>query len=184
MELQPIIDAIRARQEDGRALVVAIDGRAGSGKTTLAAALAETLDAAVIAMDDFFLPPELRTDMRRAEAGGNVHYERFAAEVLPHLADPAAFTYRAFDCSTFGYEPRYVPESAIRIVEGSYSRHPFYGDYADFTIFCDVSHDEQRRRIEQRNGENAAAFFDLWIPQEERYFAAFEIEKLADMIMK
>ncbi|MBS7324987.1 MAG: (d)CMP kinase, partial [Angelakisella sp.] len=37
--------------------VIALDGRAAAGKSTLAAALAETLQAAVIHMDDFFLPP-------------------------------------------------------------------------------------------------------------------------------
>lgn len=184
MDLQPIFDAVRARQADGRVFVIAIDGRAGAGKTTLAAALSDALGASVIAMDDFFLPPELRTAERRAEAGGNVHYERFAAEVLPHLADPAPFAYQAFDCATGNYRARQIPAGAIRIVEGSYSRHPFYGDYADLTIFCDVSPDEQRQRIEKRNGENAQAFFDLWIPLEARYFAAFEIDKLADYVVK
>lgn len=184
MNVQPILDAIRARQTDGRVFVLAIDGRAGSGKTTLAAALSDALGAPVIAMDDFFLPPELRTAERRAEPGGNVHYERFAAEVLPHLASPAPFSYRALDCATFGYTERAVSEGMIRIVEGSYSRHPFFGDYADFTLFCDVAPDEQRRRIERRNGDRAQAFFDLWIPLEERYFAAFEIEQNADMIVK
>ena len=32
-------------------------------------------------MDDFFLPMELRTAERLEEPGGNVHYERFSAEV-------------------------------------------------------------------------------------------------------
>ena len=65
--------------------VIALDGRAAAGKSTLAAALAETLQAAVIHMDDFFLPPALRTPQRLDRPGGNIHYERFAEEVLPRL---------------------------------------------------------------------------------------------------
>ena len=61
--------------------IIAIDGRAASGKSTLAQQLGELLDADVIHMDDFFLPPSLRTKERLSEPGGNVHYERFAEEV-------------------------------------------------------------------------------------------------------
>ena len=57
--------------------ILAIDGRAAAGKTTLANLLQEYFDGAVIHMDDFFLPLELRTKERYATPGGNVHYERF-----------------------------------------------------------------------------------------------------------
>ena len=57
--------------------IIAIDGRCAAGKTTLAARLAKELGGDVIHMDDFFLPPALRTQERRSEPGGNVHYERF-----------------------------------------------------------------------------------------------------------
>lgn len=42
-------------QEKGGRAVIAIDGMAASGKSTLAARLAEELDGCVIHMDDFFL---------------------------------------------------------------------------------------------------------------------------------
>ncbi len=41
-------------QEKGGRAVIAIDGMAASGKSTLAARLAEELDGCVIHMDDFF----------------------------------------------------------------------------------------------------------------------------------
>ena len=59
-------------QEKGGRAVIAIDGMAASGKSTLAARLAEELDGCVIHMDDFFLPPELRTQERLSSPGGNV----------------------------------------------------------------------------------------------------------------
>ena len=62
-------------QEKGGRAVIAIDGMAASGKSTLAARLAEELDGCVIHMDDFFflqssehrrgyLPPEATSTTR------------------------------------------------------------------------------------------------------------------------
>ena len=84
--------------------IIAIDGRCAAGKTTLAARLAKELGGDVIHMDDFFLPPALRTQERRSEPGGNVHYERFLTEVIPKLASGQAFSYQRFDCSAWHRE--------------------------------------------------------------------------------
>ncbi len=168
-----------------RPLVIAIDGRAASGKSTLAEQLSELLDADVIHMDDFFLRPELRSEERLAEPGGNVHYERFCEEVLPYLKSPEMFSYRIFDCSRMDYNgERGISNAQIRIVEGSYSHHPKFGKYADLFVFSDVDEEEQLRRIRLRNGEEKAQVFaKKWIPMEERYFAAFGIKTHADIII-
>ena len=63
-------------------VIVAIDGKCTSGKTTLASKLAEIYDCNVFHMDDFFLRPEQRIPERLAEVGGNVDYERFQEEVI------------------------------------------------------------------------------------------------------
>ena len=165
--------------------IIAIDGRAASGKSTLAQQLSELLDADVIHMDDFFLPLSLRTKERLAEPGGNVHYERFAEEVLPYLKSPAAFSYRILDCSKLDYDgKRMIGNKPIRIVEGSYSHHPKFGRYADLFVFSDVDTEEQMRRICLRNGaEKARMFAEKWIPMEERYFADCDVKKSADAIV-
>lgn len=74
--------------------VIAMDGRAAAGKTTLAEELAVTLGGAVVHMDDFFLPGELRTPERLAAPGGNVHAERFVEEVCLICGGGEAFRYR------------------------------------------------------------------------------------------
>lgn len=171
-------------QED-KAFVLSMDGRAASGKTTMAELLGKVLEAGMIHMDDFFLPPSLRTEQRRKEPGGNVHYERFAEEVLPFLSKKEAFSYRIFDCKEMDYHGyRKIPESSIRIVEGSYSQHPFFGDYGDMKLFLQVEKEEQMRRICVRNGKEMAKIFqETWIPMEEEYFERFEIEKKADLVL-
>ena len=178
----PILQRLAA---DKDIRIIAIDGRAASGKTTKAALLSAVLDAPVIRMDDFFLPPALRTEDRLAQPGGNVHYERFREEVLPHLAAGEAFSCRVFDCRQMDYSGvREISAAPIRIVEGSYAHHPALGDYADLRIFSHVDADEQMTRILRRNGEQLAEMFRTrWIPMEEAYFTAFSIREQADMIL-
>lgn len=169
----------------GTAGVIAIDGRAASGKSTMAELLAMVLNAGVIHMDDFFLPLELRTPQRFAEPGGNVHYERFAEEVLPVLRGKESFSYTIFDCSKMELSgKRQVTASSWRIVEGSYSHHPKLGDYADLKVFLDVDEEEQMRRIEIRNGEQMAKIFkSRWIPLEEGYFENCLVREKADLVI-
>ncbi|MBR5384005.1 MAG: hypothetical protein IK133_09300 [Clostridia bacterium] len=165
--------------------VVAIDGRCASGKTTLAADLAETLGAGVVHMDDFFLPAALRTPKRLQEPGGNVHYERFQTDVLPYLPHAEAFSYPRFDCSIMAISGRCeVTASSFRIVEGAYSCHPELKDYMTLRVFSDVVPEEQKRRILSRDGAAAwEQFRTRWIPMEERYFEAFSIREKSDIVL-
>ena len=101
-------------------ILVAIDGKCTSGKTTLASQLAEIYDCNVFHMDDFFLRPEQRTPERFAEVGGNVDYERFHEEVLLPLKSGKAFSYRPFDCSTFTLAaPVTVAPKKLNVIEGT-----------------------------------------------------------------
>lgn len=180
--LLPLLQAL-ARRDQNEVTVVAIDGRAASGKSTLAQLLAGVTGGGLIRMDDFFLPPQLRTPERLAAPGGNVHYERFREEVLPHLAWEAGFTYRRFDCSRMAMgEEISVAPGPLRIVEGSYSHHPQLGRYAHITAFSHVEPEEQLARIAARDGEEYAQVFRTrWIPMEENYFAAFSVRERADL---
>jgi len=166
-------------------IVIAIDGRAAAGKSTLAANMKATMGAQIIHMDDFFLPQELRTPERLAQHGGNIHYERFAEEILPNLLIGKAFEYRIFDCSKMDYAGvRQVAAADIIVVEGSYSHHPNFGKYMDIAVFANVCKDEQIRRIEKRNGTKMAAMFAAkWIPMEENYFNEFSIQENADVVV-
>ena len=83
---EPVVQAIRQLQKEKEGLdeplIVAIDGRCGSGKTTLGEYLEQVFDCNLFRMDDFFLRMEQRTPQRLKETGGNVDYERFEETVL------------------------------------------------------------------------------------------------------
>lgn len=186
-EILALLDATPARA-DGAPRVLAIDGRCGAGKSTLAAALAERLGTGcgVVHADHFFPPPALRTPERRSQPGGNLHYERLLEEVIPFLHRPGAFSYRPFSCQTGTLSPAPVtlpPCRGWRVLEGSYALHPALGRYYDLALFLDIPRDEQRRRIALRNGpEKAAVFQSLWIPLEEEYIRALRPQQNATTV--
>ena len=165
-------------------LIIGIDGRCAAGKTTLAARLQAETGCTVFHMDDFFLRPEQRTEKRLQAPGENVDHERFSEEVLLPLKNgKSTVVYRSYDCQKQALCGEIsVQTAAVNIVEGSYSLHPSLWEAYDLRIFLTVSQDEQMRRIINRNGkEKAEIFRDRWIPLEEKYFSAFNIEKRCDI---
>ena len=171
--------------ERGRALI-AIDGRCGSGKTTLAAALSEARPCTVLHLDDFFLRPEQRTEARLATPGENVDHERFLSEVLTPLRQNEPFAYRPYDChrQMLG-DPVSVIPGAVTVVEGSYCCHPALWDAYDLRVFVDTDPEEQLARIQKRGGEDAVrAFRERWIPLEEAYFTACNLPQRCHMILQ
>jgi len=173
----PILEAAASCTK--KPCVIAIDGRAASGKSTLGRYLSMVMGADIIHMDDFFLPPSLRTKERMEEVGGNVHYERFYEEILPRLHDRESFSYNIFSCSKMNFDgKREVASDNYRIVEGVYSLHPSFGDYADICVFSDVDSQTQMERILERDGKKYAEIFSsTWIPMEEAYFDAYIIKE-------
>ena len=74
--------------------------------------------------------------------------------------------------------------AAVRIVEGSYACHPLLTPWYDARIFLTLSPEEQQRRILLRNGpEKLEMFKSRWIPFEEKYFSAFDVENKADLVL-
>ena len=182
--LLPLISALDQGEGAG---VAVLDGCCGAGKTTLADRLSKLYDAPVVHMDDFFLPPALRTPERLAEKGGNLHYERFFAQVLPFLSRPAPFSYQRFDCQTGGWLPRSCPAAPLRVVEGSYALHPrfqaAYGSMGALTAFLDTEPGEQLRRLKKRDPERLSRFEAEWIPLEKSYFEAYDIRSRAKLCL-
>ena len=184
-EIEEILQRVDALKAQGkRPVVIGIDGMAASGKTTLTALLEQKLDAAVIHMDDFFLPQGFRTPKRLKTPGGNVYYERFKEEVAPYLRCGQLFGYRVFDAHRHVYtETRVIQPKSVIIVEGSYCMHPELGDLYDLKVFCKVSPYEQMQRVESTRAPRAEMYKAMWIPMENRYHAAFDIERKCDMVI-
>ena len=176
------IDKVKICIGDKRPCMIAIDGRCGSGKSTFGLLLAEKLNADLFHMDDFFLRPEQRTEERYATPGENVDHER-VEEVLALWWKQEMFSYRKFDCGTMSLadETIVVPKQ-IAVVEGTYSMHKDLRKFYSLTIFMDIDHDLQQKRILSRSNEEVLAVFnERWIPLEELYFRSLDVQNLCQL---
>lgn len=166
-------------------VIVAIDGNSGAGKSRLADLIGEVYDCNIFHMDHFFLTPELRTEERLKEVGGNVDYVRFKREVINGIKSGHEFEYRIYDCkkNAFG-GPISVAPKKLNVIEGSYSMHPtLIGSY-DLKIFMQIDEKRQIDRILKREGPfMLKKFIDVWIPLENRYFEEMDIKAKCDMVL-
>ena len=188
MELKnPVFSGlIRALERLPSGSIVAIDGRCGSGKSSLAAAIAHTFSCEVVHMDDFYLPPQCRGEDWMDHPAGNMDLERLREQVLEPLRGGRRGEYRPFVCRTgeFGVARALIP-GQFTIVEGSYSHHPVLARDYDLKIFLTCTREAQERRILVREQDQMrfARFQQIWMPLEERYFQTFFIQEGADLVL-
>lgn len=179
-----LLEKIDAVLRNGENRIIAIEGRCGSGKSTVAAALKNIYGCSVVRMDHFFLRPEQRTKERLAIPGENIDHERFLNEVLLKIKAGESFSYRPFDCSSQSLaDPVWIASNGLTVVEGTYSCHKELWEYYDLRIFLTVEPEEQMRRIVARNGDYAAVFRERWIPMEEAYFDQCDIQSRCDLCL-
>lgn len=179
---QTIASLLEAHPE--RPVLIALDGRCGSGKTTLAVQLAEQFPgSAVFHTDDYYLPPAQRIRNWAETPCANMDLTRLREEVLVPAQAGAAVHCRAYSCREGAYLPEQcVPPAPLYILEGSYSHHPILAGFYDLKVFVTCSKKEQARRLQAREGERYENFVRRWIPLEEAYFAQCRIEALADLL--
>lgn len=180
----PALLALERLSRAGRPAVAAADGRCGSGKSGLAAAARQVISCQVVHMDGFYLPPEHRGADWESIPAGNMDLERFSREALRPALEGRPVRYRPCVCRTGQPGEEEAPEGfPLTLVEGSYSHHPALADAYRLKIFLTCAPEEQERRLREREGARFAAFRERWIPMEERYFRAFDVEKRADLVL-
>lgn len=177
--------AILEARQGASCVFVALDGRCGSGKTTLAARLAAQFPASVtLHTDDYYLPLERRAPGWQHTPCANMDLARLRAEALEPLRAGYVGQSRAYCCGAGAYRAAgaLLPQPLV-IVEGSYALHPMLAGFYDLRVFVTCSAAQQAQRLQAREGERYAAFANRWIPLEEAYFAQYRIEQNAQLVI-
>jgi uridine kinase len=161
--------AARWREAAPGMLVLAIDGHGGSGKSTIAAALAGAAGAALVHTDDFFRSADpARGEQRPLES--YYDWRRLRAEALEPLRARRGASFRRFDWDrgsgldgTVSVEP-----AGLIVVEGVFSSSPELADHVDRAVFVDTPEPERLRRLRGRVAPEE--WDDEWLRAEQAYF--------------
>ncbi|PZE54697.1 ATP-binding protein [Curtobacterium sp. MCPF17_047] len=151
-------------------LVVLVDGRSGTGKTTLGNALAAELDATIVHLDDVYPG----WDGLQAAADSVVR------EVL---GLPSG--YRRWDWVTSA-PADWVPvdPAAPIVIEGCGALSRASAPLATFRVWLTAEEGERRRRALDRDGETFARQWERWARQEEAFISAETPQTLADEVLR
>lgn len=157
----------------GIAVRVGIDGPGASGKSTLAAGLAEALTRALLVEGDDFYRPESDSKRSEVEVAGLFDLSRLASQVLiPHL-EGRDIHYQRYNWESGVLSDWVRNDSAVPlIVEGVYSTHQTLRDFYDLRIWVTAPRAVRLARGIERDGEDARSkWVDIWMPAEDRYIA-------------
>ena len=162
--------AAGAAAASGGRVVVLVDGRSGTGKTTLGNELAALLGAEVVHLDDVYPG----WDGLRAAA---------EAVVRDVLGAPSG--YRRWDWST-GSAAEWTaldPDRPI-VVEGCGALSRASAPMASLTVWLDADDAVRWARAIGRDGETFAREWDRWAAQEQDFIAAEDPAALADVVLR
>jgi uridine kinase len=180
-----IITEINRLLEHKSRVIVAIDGMAASGKTTLAECLRKEFDAEVVHMDDFFIQDYQRTQSRLNEVGGNIDYERFNTEIVNQITEEKQeLKYNIYNCQT-----KVMKEASLNlskkviIVEGAYALREEFRKIYDFKVLVTIDASKQIERLKRRNVKLVDKFVDEWIPKENKYIDNYRIRDFVEVVI-
>ncbi|MFI0896350.1 uridine kinase [Streptomyces sp. NPDC020983] len=159
----------------GPVRLVAVDGHAGSGKTTLAGRLAAELGGAPVVHTD-----DLATHEEPFGWEG-----RFAAQVAGPFRAGRAARHEVYDWTArrFAYS-REVPAAPVVLVEGVGAGRRTLRPHLALTLWLEVDRDTARGRGIRRDGPALAHFWTGWSAAEDAHFASDPTRPYADLLVR
>lgn len=160
----------------GPVRLVAVDGHAGSGKSTFAAWLAGALgpDVPVLHLDD------LATHEQLFDWTG-----RMATEVLEPFSRGRNADYHPYDWNLRRFLPsRTLPAAPVVLVEGVGAGRRALRPHLAALLWMDRDARESWARGRERDGAGLAEFWDRWTAAETRHFSSDPSRPFADALIR
>lgn len=172
-------DILTQNARCGKTHVIAIDGAAGSGKTTLACELSLALSLehsiVVIHLDDIYegwddaLGSSLTSKLKN---------------LLVAISQGKSFTLPIFDWSIGAFSSqKVISPSDVLIIEGVGSAQAVVRPWTAATIWLDVAANEGLRRVLDRDGDSIVSEMVRWQLREAEHFYSDQTRENADFIL-
>ncbi|GAB4098323.1 chorismate-binding protein [Sinomonas halotolerans] len=156
--------------------VIAVDGRSGAGKTSLAVELAAALRAhrnvALLHLEDVYPGWD----------GLAAGIDACAARLLGPLRRGETARWRPWDWAAGAEGPERESEPAdVVILEGVGAGAAPLREFSDAVVWVEAPAAERKRRALARDGETYAPFWEQWAAQEDAWLAADDVPAAADV---
>lgn len=163
---------------DPRPVIIAVDGRSGAGKTTVALELAALLrrhrTVSLFHLEDIYPGWDGLAD-------GVGSYVSSVLEPL-HRGLPAQWT--AWDwAGKHDGDSRTTAVADVVLVEGVGAAHASARPYLDAVVWVEAAAAERKQRALARDGDTYAPFWDRWAEQEDRLLAGDAVAAVADIVV-
>lgn len=171
-------------------MIVALDGRSGTGKSTIARLLAKKLNATVIKCDDFYAggsASEWDNMTPKEKVDTCIDWKRLRSEVVEPLRLRKPASWRSFNWDRqegLSDEVFTAMPTNLIILDGIYSGRPELSDLVDFSIYVTVPDDQRRIRLNEREGESRMRSWQkIWDEAEDYYFDVICLPERFDMVV-
>ena len=178
-------------------IVVAMDGKSGSGKSMLASLVAEYVHAAVIQLDDFFAAsiPDAEWDSKSVEqrATDVFEWQRVRSEALEPLLSGRAARWYPFDFAaglrpdgTYGIKTAYVElePAPVILLDGNFSTGPQLVDLVNLMVLVEVPEIERHAQLAKRQDPSfLLEWHARWVAVEEYYYTCVRPRGPFDLVV-
>ncbi len=173
-----------------RSVLIGIDGRAGTGKTTLAKYLTTSLKAAempvnTVLTDDFyhFRKNRWQGPVEKQPVGYNYCWQRLLDEVIIPFKSGRQAKFQLYNWNKDCLDKwKTVDSRGILLIEGFSSTRKELSGYCDLRIWLSCSKAIRENRIKKR-GDMSQEELREWRPAEDQYIKAHKSEKKAHIVI-
>jgi uridine kinase len=198
LAVDTIVATVRARSVGARRLVVAIDGRSGSGKSIVARAVAQAIDAVIVPCDDFFAASvsNAEWDRRTPEqrAADAIDWRRLKREAIEPLRTGRRARWYAFDFvagprgdGTYSLRktPTELAPKRVVLLDGAYSARPELADVVDLSVLVEAAPATREARLAAREAaDRLRQWHARWDLAEEYYFGHVRPASAFDVVVQ
>jgi uridine kinase len=174
-----LIDALFDLCKGIKQPIIAIDGPAGAGKTTLAehlgAALSLKYKSVTLHMDELYNGWQSPFDHHFSDA-------ILAAATAHKNSQELSLSRYNWNTQQFGAIER-IPSAELLILEGVGSSQKLVRPLLTASIWIDLDPMQGLERVLRRDGDGIASEMQMWLTQQAEHFAANQSKEAADFVL-